>query len=111
MAGEASASIAADVLEERIAGGTRDAARLVGRDAPVGVIIDIEFWNDLRRLLGSSGGVLQNRHLQGMIDGPGRPIPHFSLVEGVGILRDAGSGENIQETDVPRHSRLTVRVP
>jgi hypothetical protein len=33
-----------------------------------------------------------------MIDG--RPIPHFSLVEGVGILRDAGSGENIQETDV-----------
>src|SRR5262249_16099769 len=102
MAGEAGASIPADILEECIAGGMCDATRLEGRDLPAGVMIGTEFWDDLRRWLGASViiSVLEDKHLLDMLNCPTRPISRFSLVDGVGILRGCRVWQNVQQTGI-----------
>src|SRR5262249_29440829 len=100
MAGEASASVAADVLEERIPGSMCDATRLVGRDPSAGIMLDIEFPNPLRCGLGSSADVLELKHLPGMLNGPACPISCFSVVDGVGVLRGCRFWQSVQKKGV-----------
>ena len=99
MTGEAGASIASQVLEERVVRRDRGTAGLKVSDAAGRVIINFRLMNDLRRNLRPLVGIFEAAHLLRLADGAGSPICRLGGVDVPNNLRQCALWWAAQEPD------------